>query len=126
MRRIIMHCQVVLRDPFKFESEINPTAIYIPVSKDPVNLAGKPIASSMMVTTDSTHFYSAFLSPTESSNDSKVLTADGFLFFDKTSREYRISSKEKLIERALPGNYLSLNTADCKVYGEGVVNFGAD
>ncbi|MGZ4079769.1 MAG: hypothetical protein ACXVDW_20620, partial [Bacteroidia bacterium] len=93
---------------------------------DPVDLAGKPIAASMMVTTDSTHFYSAFLSPKEASNDPYVLQADGFLFFDKSSREYRISNKEKLIERSLPGNYLSLNTTQCKVYGEGKINLGGD
>lgn len=124
--RIYQDCASIPKTWFKFESEINPTAIYIPVSKEPLNIAGKPIAASIMVTTDSTHLYSAFLSPKESTNDSQVLPADGFLFFDKTSREYRISNKEKLNERSLPGNYLSLNTSDCKVYGEGKINFGAD
>ncbi|MFL5762975.1 MAG: hypothetical protein ACJ77K_03475 [Bacteroidia bacterium] len=124
--RISHECTAVPRTWFKFESEIDPNNIYIPISKDPVDIAGKPIAASMMVTTDSTHFYSAFLSPKESSNDPYVLPADGYLFFDKGSREYRISNKEKLVERSLPGNYLSLNTAQCKVYGEGKINLGGD
>ncbi|MGZ4054532.1 MAG: hypothetical protein ACXVDZ_19095 [Bacteroidia bacterium] len=124
--RISHDCAAIPKVWFKFESEIDPNNIYIPVSKDPVDLAGKPIAASMMVTTDSTHFYSAFLSPKEASNDPYVLQADGFLFFDKSSREYRISNKEKLIERSLPGNYLSLNTTQCKVYGEGKINLGGD
>ncbi|HEY0029506.1 MAG TPA: hypothetical protein VGC65_02015 [Bacteroidia bacterium] len=124
--RISHDCAAIPKTWFKFESEINPNNIYIPISKDPVDFAGKPIAASMMVTTDSTHFYSAFLSPKESGNDPHVLPADGFLFFDKGSREYRISNKEKLVERSLPGNYLSLNTAQCKIYGEGKINLGGD
>lgn len=124
--RMSHDCAAISKSWFKFESEINPMNIYIPVAKDPVDALGKPIAASMMVTTDSTHFYSAFMSPKESTNDPHVLPADGFLFFDKGSREYRISNKEKLVERSLPGNYLSLNTAQCKVYGEGKVNLGGD
>lgn len=124
--RISHDCAAIPKTWFKFESEIDPNNIYIPISKDPVNEFGKPIAASLMVTTDSTHFYSAFLSPKESSNDPFVLPADGYLFFDKGSREYRISNKEKLVERSLPGNYLSLNTTNCKVYGEGKIDLGGD
>ncbi len=124
--RISHDCASIPRTWFKFESEINPNSIYIPISAEPVDMFGKPIAASMMVTTDSTHFYSAFLSPKESAMDNYVLPADGFLFFDKSAREYRISNKEKLVERSLPGNYLSLNTAQCKMYGEGKINFGGD
>jgi len=124
--RISHDCAAIPKTWFKFESEINPNSIYIPIAKDPLDAVGKPIAASLMVTTDSTHFYSAFLSPKESNNDPYVLAAEGFLFFDKGSREYRISNKEKLIEPSLPGNYLSLNTAQCKVYGEGKVNLGGE
>ncbi len=124
--RISHDCANLPKTWFKFESEINPNNIYIPISKNPVDVSGKPIAASMMVTTDSTHFYSAFLSAKEANNDSYVLQADGFLFFDKSSREYRISNKEKLVERSLPGNYLSFNTTQCKVYGEGKINLGGD
>lgn len=124
--KITHDCAAIPKIWFKFESEINPNSIYIPVSKDPVDENGKPIAASLMVTTDSTHFYSAFLSPKESTNDPFVLPADGFLFFDKGSREYRISNKEKLVERSLPGNYLSLNTSQCKIYAEGKINLGGD
>jgi len=124
--RISHDCAGIPKTWFRFESEINPNSIYIPITKDLKNEAGKPLASSMMVTTDSTHFYTAFLSGKESTNDPYVLPADGFLFFDKGSREYRISNKEKLVERSLPGNYLSLNIAQCKVYGEGKINLGGE
>lgn len=124
--RLVHDCRLMPKAWFRFESEIDPNSIYIPITKEPVDEGGRPIASSMMVTTDSTHFYSAFLSPKKSSTDSFVLPADGVLFFDKVAREYRISNKEKLIERSLPGNYLSLNVSECKTYGEGKINLGGD
>ena len=124
--RIANECAGIPKTWFRFESEINPDLIYIPISKEPLSSAGKPIAASLMVSADSSQFYTAFLSPKRSTNDPFVLPADGFLFFDKASREYRISNKEKLVERVLPGNYLSLNIAECKVYGEGKINLGGD
>lgn len=124
--RITHDCASIPKTWFKFESEIDPNSIYIPISKTPVDSKDKSIAASLMVTTDSTHFYSAFLSHKKSTNDIQVLPADGFLIFDKATREYRISNKEKLSENSLPGNYLNLNTAECKVYGEGKINLGGD
>ncbi|MFY9310211.1 MAG: hypothetical protein WAQ28_14285 [Bacteroidia bacterium] len=124
--RIVHQCASIPKTWFRFESEIDPNSIYIPIPKEPLDASERPIAASLMVTTDSTHFYSAFLSPRKSTNDTYVLPADGFLYFDKTAREYRISNKEKLVERSLPGNYLSLNVAECKTYGEGKVNLGGD
>jgi hypothetical protein len=124
--RISHDCAALPKAWIKFEAEINPANIYIPIPKTLVDIAGKPLANSFMVNTDSTHFYSTFLSPPESTNDSYVLQSDGFLYFDKSSREYRISNKEKLVERSLPGNYLSLNITQCKLYGEGKIDFGGD
>ncbi len=124
--RLTYDCTAIPKTWIKFESEINPNSIYIPVPAEPKSAAGRPIAASMMVTTDSTHFYSAFMSPKRTTNDVFVLPAEGFLYFDKLSREYRISNKEKLVERSLTGNYLSLNTSNCTVYGEGKINLGGD
>ena len=124
--RIIHDCAAIPKTWFKFESEINPNLIYIPISKEPLDVSYKPIAASLMIANDSAHLYSAFLSPKKSISDLSILPADGFLFFDKASREYRIANKEKLVENSLPGNYLSLNIAKCNMYGEGTVNLGGD
>jgi hypothetical protein len=124
--RIVHACESVNKTWFQFTAQINPNAIYIPISKDPVDLDGKPIAVGIMSTTDSTHVYSAFVSKRKNKNDVEVLTADGFLYFDKGVGEYRVSNKEKLVERNLPGNYVSLHVNSCVVYGEGKMNLGAD
>ena len=41
-----------------------------------------------------------------------------------SNKEYRISNKDKLIEISQPGNYISLKTDGCIVYGEGKIGFG--
>jgi len=124
--RIQHVCDAVPRGWLKFSAEINPLEIYIPISKDLEGINGEPMAASVMLNNDSTHIYSAFLSRKKSKKDVEVMPSDGFLFFDKGSKEYRISNKEKLVERSIPGNYLSLSINKCIVYGEGKLNLGGD
>ncbi|MEW6467283.1 MAG: hypothetical protein AB1458_00075 [Bacteroidota bacterium] len=114
------------RSWFKFTSQINPESIYIPVTADPYDKDDKHLASAIMSTLDSNAIYTAFLSKPVSRNDIQVLAADGFLYYDKASREYRISNKQKLVERSLTGNYLSMSANTCVVYGEGKLNLGSD
>lgn len=122
----LVHDCAIGKRRLRFKGEINPTQIYIPISAEPTDEKGNPIMAGIMSTLDSTHVYGAFLSPKKMRTDVNVVTADGFLYFDKNSREYRISNKEKLIERSLPGNYISFSTKTCLVYGEGKMNLGAN
>jgi len=124
--RLTHQCPTLSKTWFRFETEINPDAVYIPISKNPVGGNNSPIAASIMVNTgDTTQLYASFLSPLKNQSDVRILSADGFVYYDKVSSEYRVSNKEKLIEQSLPGNYLSLNTRNyCSVYGEGKINFG--
>lgn len=124
----LSHDCAIGKSKLYFSGLINPSEIYIPVATAPVNDKGEPITSGLVstVSADSVHIYGSFLSPKLGKTDVNVITADGFLFFDKPSREYRISNKEKLVERSLPGNYVSLSTKTCIVYGEGKMALGAN
>lgn len=124
----LMHDCALGKSRLKFKGEINPGEIYIPVVSEPVTDKDEPICSGLMSTLspDSAGVYGTFLSPRKARTDITVVTADGFLFFDKTSREYRISNREKLVERSLPGNYVSFSTKTCSVYGEGKMALGAN
>lgn len=122
----LQHDCAIGKKRLKFKGEINPAQIYIPVAPDLTDDEGKPITAGIMSTVDSVHVYGAFLSPKKGRTDVTVVGADGFLFFDKNSREYRISNKEKLVERTLPGNYISFSTKTCEIYGEGKMNLGSD
>jgi len=121
----ISHDCAIAKTWFKFESEVNPNSIYIPIAKETKDFAGSTVVSAIMASTaDSTFVYSAFLSPLRSAVDEFALPVEGFLYYDKGLKEYRISNKEKLVERSLPGNYISLSTGDCKIYAEGNMTLG--
>lgn len=124
--RIVHSCRIG-KSYLAFEGEIDPKDIQIPIPKAPKDMTGVPVACGVIYSPDSNMVYSSFLSQRFSGkNDKDVLIADGFLAFDKETKEYRISNKEKLEETSLPGNYLSLGTENCQVYGEGKLDVGAD
>lgn len=124
--RIVHDCGRVGKSYLKFTGEIDPKDIFIPISKELKDVKNNEVGSSIMYSNDSSKVYSAFISPVPGRKDKEVISADGFMFFDKEANEYRISSKEKLIENSLPGNFMSLNTTTCAVYGEGKLDIGAD
>ncbi|HET6243675.1 MAG: hypothetical protein H0V01_05245 [Bacteroidetes bacterium] len=124
--RIIHGCEMLSRNWMKFNAEIDPMEIYIPVAQQPVNEDNYKLASGLLLANDSVGIYSSYLSKKLSPKDINVIGADGFLFYDKASKEYRISNREKLKENMLTGNYISLNINDCKFYGEGNMDLGVD
>ena len=109
-----------------FKAEINPNQIYIPISQTISDINNNSLINGVMLCVDTPGIYSAFLSKPKKYSDIPVITADGFLYYDSGSKQYKISNKEKLVEINLPGNYLSLNKEFCNLYGEGKINLGAD
>jgi hypothetical protein len=124
--QIVHGCNKIKKAYLKFNGEINPKDIMIPIPKESVDMNGKPIVNAIMYSLDTTAVYSGFLSLRNARSDREIINADGFLTFETDVKEYRISNKEKLVEQNLPGNYLSLNTENCNVYGEGSFELGAD
>ncbi|NEQ51661.1 MAG: hypothetical protein F6K11_16230 [Leptolyngbya sp. SIO3F4] len=122
--QIIHACEDLPKQWFRFRSRIDPEDINIEITPDAKNEAGEEISSSLMIPIDdSVGIYSTFLSQPYSKVDLEVLDSKGFLVFDKPTKEFRISSFEKLNERSLPGNYIALNTETCVTEGEGRLNF---
>ncbi|MBS1638349.1 MAG: hypothetical protein JST26_20715 [Bacteroidetes bacterium] len=124
--KIVHNCGKLGKSYLQFSGEINPKDILIPLPKDAKDMTGRSVGSGIIYGPDTNMVYSAFVSPKGGRSDKDVLVADGFLGYDKASKEYRISNKEKLVERNLPGNYMSLNTTNCIVEGEGKFDIGAD
>jgi len=119
-------CEALGRNWIAFESEVDPNEIFIPIDSSIKDTSGAFIASSINLNVDSIFLYSGFLTKRQNYSDINVLPAYGFLHYDEASNQYRIGSKEKIQQNSLPGNYLSLDVPNCKVYGEGLVNIGAD
>jgi hypothetical protein len=108
----------------KFRSVIDPENIYIPVPEQPLDINMNYIYEGVYICMDSAHIYSAFNSRKKLSRDRAIVTAEGFLHFDEKAAEYRISTREKLDQTDLEGNYLSLSIDDCIQYGEGSIMTG--
>jgi len=124
--QIVHGCKKIKKSYLRFEGEIDPKDIQIPIPEKAMDMSGNPVVNAIMYSLDTTAVYSGFVSPKEARRDMELVNAWGFLTYEPDEKEYRISSKEKLVEQNLPGNYLSLNVDNCSVYGEGIVNLGAD
>lgn len=123
--RLSHDCEKLDRPWIKFEAEIDPNNIFIPIDSSLRTPTDAFVTSSMNLNVDSFYFYSGFLTERRNYSDVNVVPAYGYLHYDLKKNEYIISSKEKINEPSLAGNYLSLNTNNCKVYGEGLVTLGA-
>ncbi len=124
--RIRHECEGLPRSFFSFSTAINPDSIFIPVGEVTKDIRKKKLYSGHMITNDSTHIYPAFLSPRKHYSDAAISSARGVLYFDKTTGEYRIGSREKVLEPSLPGNYLALDKNYCKLLGEGTLNLNVN
>lgn len=124
--KIVHACGKIGKAYLKFNGEIDPTEILIPLPANTTDMNGKPVGSAIIYGQDTNMVYSSFVSLRGGRKDVDVISSNGFLGFDKDSKEYRITNKEKFVEQSLPGNYISLNTENCKVYAEGKMNLGAD
>lgn len=124
--KIVHNCGKIGKAYLKFNGEINPKEILIPIPNNPTDIDGKSVGSAIIYSPDTNMVYSSFVSLRGGKKDIDVISADGFLGFNKEKGEYIITNREKFVEEALPGNYLSLNTFNCKVYAEGKMDLGAD
>lgn len=123
--RIKHDCEALKTPWFKFEAEINPEDIFIPIDSNLRDTADAVLISGVNLNVDSIFMYSAFVSGRTNYSDIYLLPTYGYLNYNKEDQSYVISSKEKIAETSLTGNYLKLNTKGCKLFAEGKVDIGA-
>lgn len=109
-----------------FEAPIDPDNVMIPIAEEMTDNNGNSIGAGLVMNNDSIGIYSTFLSNKIKKTHKDVITASGFLRYDKEAKEYQISNKEKFKERTLPGNFISLNTDNCEMKGSGKFDFGVN
>lgn len=124
--KILANCVNPKYHWLKFESEIDPKAILIPISDEPVNINNARIYSGIFLASDSIHIYSAYTSGRRTYSDRFITTSSGFLRFNKDSMTYEIASKDRLQYPDSLGNYLSMHHDNCTEYGEGKINLGME
>lgn len=124
-------CNDLKKSWIGFESDIDPSNVMIPIEEGvqawlPGNAKGTKLGSGVLLKVDSTHLYSAFLSPQKYHSDNSLISASGFLNYNEEMNEYQLSNKDKLMESNFPGNFVGLNTKTCSVRGEGEIHLGND
>jgi len=110
---------------FGFKSDIDPNGVNIPIA-DPRNENLERIGAGISISSDSSGFYGSFLSPKKRNADVDVISAQGFLFYDNKSKEYKIGPKEKIKSPDEAGSLLVLNDSKCTLYGEGKINLATN
>ncbi len=121
---LVHDCEEIDMEYVKFEAEIDPENIYIPIAAQSFNYEMNPLYQGLFVTHDSSHIYPSFFSRRKLASDTYIVTADGYLYFDRQSDQYRVGSMDKLADFSQPGNYLSLPRTACEEYGEGRMRLG--
>lgn len=124
--RIFHDCNLLNKDWFTFESQINPKEIYIPIDSTTQDEIKNKLYAGIYSSPDSLGIYTSFLNHKKKYSHLEVIRATGYLYYDKENSEYKISNKDKLQEMSFAGNYLSLNTKNCKSYAEGKINLSAE
>lgn len=123
--RIGQKCDFMPNSWFRFESEIDPNNIFIPITDRPIDEKKNPLFNGFVFSADSLGLYPAIFSAKKRPSDYEVLKASGFVWFDKRTQEYKIGSKEKLLDHDLAGNFLRFHPEKCVSYGEGRMDLGA-
>ena len=124
--RIFHECEGLSKNWMSFKEEIDPLEIFIPISISVEEGEDFSVGSGLMLGQDPVELYSTFLSELRDVRDTKVLPADGYLFFNKKEQAYQIASKEKLRNKNAPGNFISLDKKSCSLSGDGRFDFGAN
>lgn len=128
--RINHSCDKFDKNWMAFEAEIDPKNIQIPVAQQMKDLKGNPISAGIVwrdsPSTDSLKLYPTFLSSLIDAKDPIVVTSSGFLQYDAGAKEFQIGSKEKLLNRNAPGNFIALHTESCSMNGIGSIDLGMD
>ncbi len=124
--RIRHTCSSGSRDWVKFTSHVNPKEIFLGIDKGLKGTKDNDLVSGLIFSQESNRFYSGFLAPKRNNSDQVVLSADGFIKFDKSANTYHISSYEYLKQTSLEGNHISLGRDKCILSAEGKFNLGVD
>jgi len=110
----------------KFEAPINPKDVKIPVPEQPLTYDMSPTYIGTMITRDSTHIYSNFVSQRKGYFDMPIATAKGVMQFNALTDRFEIASPERLLDTRVQSNYLALDNSSCIVYSTGRMNLQLD
>jgi len=124
--RIIHNCDGLQRNWMKFSASIDPNEVLIPVDTLLSDDRGNPVDIGLNLVKDPYEVYGTFLSAKRDDADLSVVTSRGYLYYNKADQNYEVAAADKLKQKNLPGNYISLNKQSCELTGVGELEMGAD
>lgn len=119
-------CDTLQRAWFRFNYNINPKEVMIPVVNEQRDINGNRVFTGLYFNTDNRGVYSSLVSHKLSSGDIEIASSYGYIFYNKTTNEYQVAAKEKLLNPLISGNYFSLSKLNCQAKVEGKLSLGAN
>jgi len=94
-------CEKIPSRWLAFETHIDPLNIYIPISNEMMDINRQDIYTGPYVYYDSVHIYPTFFTGRKNYNDTRIASAEGYLFYNQANRQYQIGSKARASRRDL-------------------------
>ena len=110
----------------KFNANINPQRIMIPVAAPPSNMLGEKLTVTLAFSNTEASVYPAFFIRKNSFSDSSMVNASGMMTYNVPATEFRIADTAKLRDLSLPGNFISFNQTLCRMRGDGRLTLGVN
>jgi hypothetical protein len=123
---IFVDCPLYTPNWMRFEAEIKRDSVYIPLAEELKNEANGSIYTSLMLAGDSVHIYPAILDRQIHYSDIPIITATGYLAWDRDLRQYQITTAERHRDPTLPDNIITINPNTCNIEARGDVNLSND
>lgn len=109
---------------FTFDKTIvNPDSVFIPIADKLTNDDGEELTVGLNYVPENRVFYSNFLQAKDDDDDAVVLGASGGLTFDRTKKEFKIGTEEKIKNQTYKGATVSFNDAENTITSQGYLNF---
>jgi len=112
---------------FDFQRTIvNPDSVFIPIAEDLSNDIGEKLTAGLNYYPEGRSFYSTFLQPKEDQDDKVVLSASGGLTFDRSKKEFRVGTRQKILGKVYKGSTVAFNDEAQTITSSGFLEFPYD
>ena len=110
----------------RFNADINPQKIMIPIDPHPSNMLSEKMTLTLAFSNSEASIYPAFFIRRNSFSDSSMVIASGMMTYNMQATEFRIADTAKLRDLSIPGNFISFNQTLCRMRGDGKLTLGVD
>jgi len=110
----------------KFNSQLNPDTILIPIDSLTTDINQKRLYKGIMLEHDSIHILKRFFTPRHHYTDKYITTATGFLRYNESGKKYEIAPLAKFENPDTLLDLISNYSESCNMYGEGDISLTGD